>query len=396
VTGQLDQPALPDPADGPESAAARALPGRPAGNPGRPAADSPAGPDRRRVDERTHDSPAEQLRERLQRLPPGHPSSPYDSNGAPRPPVPDYRRPESPLPGELGYGAAKRAPRESRVQGDVQQPSDEQDAAASRRSARPRGIDRTSESGDESTDAWRRSVARLEDRWRKHEEKWPDAERSPADRSDDEPGSWRGDSGHYLNAEENLVSEHARERIGEIEKKTTPTLLDIKEEVPGADLAGLQHRLKGEDRFKEKVSEESRAKPERSIAEIAERMPDALRYTCQIDAHRYVEGYWRGRDLLQKKGNELLFIRNSWDDPEYKGVNTRWLSPQGQVFEVQFHTPESYEAKQLTHKAYERLRSKVTGGDERPLLEAFQREVSAKIPLPPGVRGILDYRKEGY
>lgn len=390
MTSQQDRPGIPAPADGPEGTAAPALPTPPDRGLDQPPQDLPGQPDRRPVDQRAG-SVAEQLRERLWRLPPGHPSSPYDSNGALRPPVPDYRQLERPLPGEVQYNAPKPNPGES-----PGWPADSRQGSADKQDAPYAPDDGAPESGGRGIDSWGMTVTRLKEAWQTHEEEWPAAQRPSADRSHDEPGSWRGDSGRYLNAEENLVSDHALQRIGDVEKKTTPALLEIKTQVPGADLVGLQHKLKGEDRFKEKVSEESRAKPERSIGEIAERIPDALRYTCQIDTALYVHSYWRARDLLQQRGNELLLSRNSWDDPEYRGVNTRWLSPQGQVFEVQFHTPESHEAKELTHKAYERLRSKVTGHDERPLLEAFQREVSAQIPLPPGVNNIPDYRKEGY
>ena len=39
---------------------------------------------------------------------------------------------------------------------------------------------------------------------------------------------------------------------------------------------------------------------------------------------------------------------------QYKGINSQWIDPEsGQRFEVQFHTRISFEAKQLTHDAYE-------------------------------------------
>ena len=49
-------------------------------------------------------------------------------------------------------------------------------------------------------------------------------------------------------------------------------------------------------------------------------------------------------------GYEMCQSRNSWDDAEYKGINTRWVTEGGQRFEVQFHTPESFHARQyVTH-----------------------------------------------
>ena len=75
---------------------------------------------------------------------------------------------------------------------------------------------------------------------------------------------------------------------------------------------------------------------------------------------------------------------------------TRWVTPQGQRFEVQFHTPESLHAKQeLTHKSYERSRNPLTRDDERGALEAFQRDVCSWITVPEGVRDIPDYRRKG-
>ena len=59
---------------------------------------------------------------------------------------------------------------------------------------------------------------------------------------------------------------------------------------------------------------------------------------------------------------------------------------------MQFHTPESLEAKELTHKAYERLRgSQATSPAERRELENFQRRVNVLIVTPPGTAEIKDF-----
>lgn len=56
----------------------------------------------------------------------------------------------------------------------------------------------------------------------------------------------------------------------------------------------------------------------------------------------------------------------------------------GLLFEVQFHTEASYEAKQLTHAAYERIRDPGTPDNEVESLRAVQREVFGKVPIPLG------------
>ena len=58
---------------------------------------------------------------------------------------------------------------------------------------------------------------------------------------------------------------------------------------------------------------------------------------------------------------------------------------------MQFHTHASLEAKELTHKAYERIRSPDTSPTERSELETFQRRVNALIDTPPGTTEIPDF-----
>jgi hypothetical protein len=58
---------------------------------------------------------------------------------------------------------------------------------------------------------------------------------------------------------------------------------------------------------------------------------------------------------------------------------------------VQFHTRISFEAKQLTHSAYERLRTQRADKFEQMVLEAFQKKVTADVPVPFGAESIPDY-----
>ena len=63
---------------------------------------------------------------------------------------------------------------------------------------------------------------------------------------------------------------------------------------------------------------------------------------------------------LESCGHKMYQSKNSWGEVEYKGINTRWVTQEGQRFEVQFHTPESFHAKQnITHEpAFERIRNR--------------------------------------
>ena len=98
---------------------------------------------------------------------------------------------------------------------------------------------------------------------------------------------------------------------------------------------------------------------------------------------------------IREQGFTLDKLKNSWSDDQYKGINSQWIEPDtGQRFEVQFHTRISFEAKQLTHGSYERLRAGQTDKFEEMVLEAFQKKVAAEVPVPPGAADIPDYPRE--
>ena len=125
-------------------------------------------------------------------------------------------------------------------------------------------------------------------------------------------------------------------------------------------------------------------------------MPDAIRYTFQYDEARYTQGVRADIARLKDQGFKLDTLKNSWSDDQYKGINSQWIEPDtGQRFEVQFHTRISFEAKQITHGAYERLRSEQADEFEEMVLEAFQKKVAAEVPVPPGATEIPDYPKRG-
>src|SRR6185437_3427999 len=149
--------------------------------------------------------------------------------------------------------------------------------------------------------------------------------------------------------------------------------------------------LKGRDRIKDKVCRGMRnfgRSPEQAVS----RVPDAIRYTFQYREAHYTQGVWADIERLKDNGFELQRVRNSWSDDQYKGINSQWIDREtGQRFEVQFHTRISFEAKQLTHDAYKRLRTKQADMFEELVLEAIQRKVSADVPVPSGATDIPDY-----
>jgi hypothetical protein len=241
-------------------------------------------------------------------------------------------------------------------------------------------------------------VPRFQRAWADHVSRWPDERVSVAvDRSQDPAGSWRGDSGLYLAPERHTQARDVIANVQQSEEALTEHMGQAEHaNAGGARLAGLEHRRKGEDRLKEKIAEKIEHEPDRTPAEAVREINDAIRYTFCFHPNKYTDGYWDIKQRLEASGFRMIYSKNHWrDDPEYKGVNTRWITAEHQRFEVQFHTAESFHAKdEVTHDAYERSRNRLTGRSERRELEAFQREVCKFIAVPTEVGSIPDFKEE--
>lgn len=325
--------------------------------------------------DRAHDAPHQQpdlpqepqqdsLSRRLTVLPDGHPSAVNDEDGNPRKPTVNLRDLE--IVGE-GGDRQPEAIQPTPERADVSRLSDDHDASS-----------------------WRERLPEMRALWERHLERWPEAPKPTVDRPADDPGTWRGDSGLFLSAEDNKAADRVLDRARQVEQKLTDSMTAIEADIPGASLVGLDYRLKHEDRFKEKLAQDLQAMPGRDSSDVANDIPDIIRYTYQAEVGSYSGSYYEMCHKIESQGNELVLSRNFWDDSQYKGINTRWETPQGQLFEVQLHTADSFDAKQLTHSAYERIRTNATAV-EREELWAYQELVSSTIPVPPGAAEIEDF-----
>jgi hypothetical protein len=178
--------------------------------------------------------------------------------------------------------------------------------------------------------------------------------------------------------------DQAYEKVRDIERGTvTPAMKRIEAEDPERHLAGLENSLKGKDRLAEKVADYVKSSPELSYDQACAKVKDAIRYTFVYGDNHYTEGVRADTERLANRF-ALIDLRNSWPAAEYKGINR-------QIFEVQFHTHASFEAKQFTHGAYEKIRDPATRRHERDKLQEFQRQVSADIPVPRDANDIQEY-----
>src|ERR1019366_6711056 len=205
------------------------------------------------------------LTQRMERLPPGHPSSPYNDDGTRKPPVARPADRELALPDEQAADTGLDSPdaEEPRQRSlDTQDLTDQ--GLPSLEADGPESVGQEIRGGEPSADevpgrdsqqreapaseqpspeaatpdsrSWGDSLSHFKEQWEHHKERWPQEQRPPVDRSTDEPGSWRGEGDQYLNAEEHLVAGHSLESIRPIEEKVSATVQEVKAEVADCDL----------------------------------------------------------------------------------------------------------------------------------------------------------------
>jgi hypothetical protein len=296
--------------------------------------------------------------------------------------------------GETEAEAAERLGLSNLTRGDYydsqRAAAEAQEAAIKRRdAARDQTADEPEQRLEEPRSYWT-EVPRFLSMWQRLADRWPR-------RDGAETGSPVTERDRPYDVDSQRRAE-ALDAVAEL-PRAEPTISDAvkkaeTENVTGGWLQGFECRLKGSGRLMEKALEALEAEPSRDPRDVVGKIPDAIRYTFCFEAKNYAEGYWDIGARLQDRGFEMYHSRNWWADPEYKGINTRWITSEGRRFEVQFHTSESFHAKHVvTHGAYERLRDPSTTEGERRDLREYQREVSSWIPLPAGATDIADHRR---
>jgi hypothetical protein len=202
-------------------------------------------------------------------------------------------------------------------------------------------------------------------------------------------GGWVGEGGGgqqlRLNPLENADANALLDRARAAEPRLTDSMMSVRDDIDGAELVGLDARLKTEDSLKRNLATLLARPGVTHAAALDTAMRDAVRYTLQLPEGSYAAGVLEAFERLGDRGYELVGRRNFWGGEDYQGINSTWRDPTtGQVFEVQFHTAESFAAKTETHAMYERGRLPGTPPDEVARLIREQREIFDRIPRPPG------------
>ncbi len=181
---------------------------------------------------------------------------------------------------------------------------------------------------------------------------------------------------------------NAYEKIIVNEPKITTDLQEISK-ATGAELVGLDYRLKSKDSYLRKVNSDSKNSLDtKIISDTIAGTNDVIRYTYQTAGDKLAESFNAVTGEMEAKGYSQFKLKNTWNDKRnpYKGINGIFISPDGQKFEVQFHTPESFELKNgPLHKLYEEFRLDSTTPERRLEISKEMFVMSAKLSKPKDI-----------
>ena len=176
------------------------------------------------------------------------------------------------------------------------------------------------------------------------------------------------------------ISNHAdtlMEEAGEYETDTTSMVTDIGNAV-GAKIPNLEYRLKSHKSLSRKIYTDSireNIAPEVAALQIS----DSVRYTMLFEPDEYVEKVQEVQRQLEEQGWSKYDAKwkNSFQGGDaYDGYNTVMVNEQGQRFELQYHTPESFEIKKRVHRIYERFRKTEDPGERLTMWNQMTHEWS--------------------
>lgn len=202
--------------------------------------------------------------------------------------------------------------------------------------------------------------------------------------------AWEGENGLYLTHEENAAAERFLSRARDAAREITPVVMEVKDGMPGAEAVGYpEHLLKSPASLKRKLATTLYESPVRNLDSAMVGLKDSVRYTLQLPEDGYTEGVDRAISKFQEAGFESVKFNNAWGSPAYQGINSFWRDPRtGHVFEMQFHTRDSFAAKTDTHSLYEQARLPGVPPEKVRALREQQKQMFDSVPRPPGATGI--------
>jgi hypothetical protein len=165
----------------------------------------------------------------------------------------------------------------------------------------------------------------------------------------------------------------------------------------GCEMQGLKWELKSEGSLAEKISRKMDVAHGVTAEDAALAITDELRYTAILPTDQIPEKFAAMKADLEGRGYEFIQTVNTLDQHgvPYRGINCDVMTPNAHVFELQFHTAESFETKEVVnHPLYEASRKLDKGTDAYARITAEMAVNADRVPDYRGVSGIIDLRPD--
>jgi hypothetical protein len=174
------------------------------------------------------------------------------------------------------------------------------------------------------------------------------------------------------------------------EKRVRPVMVELENRSSG-ELVGMEFSIKEVHSIERKLLFESSQAPKKTLQQVMNsRMTDGLRYTILYPTKSYCKQTKLLLDFLIKENNFMPNeLRNYWETGHaYDGLNCSFFTDEveagGILFELQVHTPESFDVKQhRSHALYELWRS-VDHPQRKYMVYTHMVDLFDQVPRPPG------------
>ena len=123
---------------------------------------------------------------------------------------------------------------------------------------------------------------------------------------------------------------------------------DLKDLLPeGCHFEGFDNRLKTSERIREKLMEDAVKKYNNDFVVATYHLYDSLRYTIIMPFENHFDYVDMFLNDLLDMDYTLYRVKNRWADDFCKGVQVIARDPNGYAFEIQIHTQENYDIKEI-------------------------------------------------
>lgn len=185
----------------------------------------------------------------------------------------------------------------------------------------------------------------------------------------------------------------------------------------GIYFEGIENAIKGASHVEGKIplqreKDRKNGLPERSDAEIAAGLGDAVRFTAVVNHDNYVDQINKIMSGMEKNGYKVVELDNKFLKPgtNYKAVHLTVENPSGRYMELQIQSRETQAIKDKNHDVYYKEQQRIernainegrelTESEKNRINELDQMMVDSWKPMrvPKGMAQLkgFDYRRKG-